>query len=78
MTIIIENSSLNYVSPYIWDIVSKCLKIIDKPHDPHSYLSKLECLSLLRLLALKLQSSADLLFGGLMMHSHVLKSLESA
>lgn len=75
MMIIIEQSSLKYVGQGIWDIVQKCIKIIDN-NDTQSYMRKIEACHLLRLIAIKLKDVADLIFG--FMHRQVIKCLENA
>lgn len=59
----------------MWECVQKCLKIIEGA-EAQAYLKKIEACNLLRLLAMKLQEVADLLFG--YMHRQVIKCLENA
>jgi hypothetical protein len=75
MTLIIDHSQLKYVSQNIWDIVQKCIKIIDNT-DAQAYLRKIEACNLLRLIALKLKDVADLIFG--FMHRQVIETLDNA
>jgi len=66
---------LKYITHSIWDVVSKCLRILDST-DTSTYLRKIDACSLLRLIAIKLESVADLIFGH--MHRAVIKALETA
>jgi hypothetical protein len=52
--VVVEHSGLKYITHNIWDVVSKCLKILDN-NDAQTYLRKIDSCSLLRLLALKLE-----------------------
>jgi hypothetical protein len=75
MCVVVEHSGLKYITHNIWDVVSKCLKILDN-NDASTYLRKLDSLTLLRQLAGKLADVADLIFGH--MHRAVVKALEAA
>lgn len=69
------HSALKYLSHCVWDCVQKCIRIIDGA-ETQAYLKKIEACNLLRLLAMRLQEVADLLFG--YMHRQVIKCLENA
>ena len=75
MCVVVDHSGLKYVTHNIWDVVQKCLKILDN-NDASTYMRKIDSCVLLRMIAQKLESVADLIFGH--MHRAVIKALETA
>ncbi len=63
MTLVIEHSSLKYISNQVWEVVQKLLKTLDQTNDTQNYLRKIDACNLLRLIAIKLKDVADLIFG---------------
>ncbi|CDW71424.1 UNKNOWN [Stylonychia lemnae] len=72
---IISQTSLKYLTQYIWEIVQRCIKIVQNP-DTQSYLKKIEACNLLKTIAIQLKDVADLIFG--YMHRQVIHALEVA
>ena len=62
LELIIKHSSLKYVTQYIWEVVQKCIRIIEN-NDTQTYLRKIEACNLLKLIAIHLSDVADLIFG---------------
>lgn len=75
MQVIIAHSSLKYLTQFIWEVVQKCLRVIDN-NDTQTYLRKIEACNLLKTIALQLKDCADLIMG--YMHRQVIKGLEGA
>eukprot|EP00350_Pseudokeronopsis_sp_OXSARD2_P000363 CAMPEP_0170561976 /NCGR_PEP_ID=MMETSP0211-20121228/58064_1 /TAXON_ID=311385 /ORGANISM="Pseudokeronopsis sp., Strain OXSARD2" /LENGTH=96 /DNA_ID=CAMNT_0010878235 /DNA_START=110 /DNA_END=400 /DNA_ORIENTATION=- len=75
LSAIVEHASLQYVTDCLNEIITKCLRIIEG-NDTQGYLRKIEACNLLKLLAVKLKDTADLVIG--YMHQQVLSVLDKS